>query len=388
MKKPNNTNPDPFHDPSFLAEISNASTDLGPPAPISSDKVPLCNTVPDSGDLLSTWRGIFLKDRIICYKDWEHRSSVAADRKPHQQNLTRGIYNGYLSRKTASKIRKLLTAWISSVEHYREHRKKRWDRSLAYITFATVTLPEKQVHSDQEVKRRILTPFIKILKEQFNVRYYFWRAEAQINGRIHFHLILDTYIDKNQLQGIWNHCTDHLGYLQRYAERTGSISPPSTHIKKVPAGEKMIGYVLKYVAKSPEIEEEKQEEGSDQEPVRKFYVWKKDENGDLQRYEIRKIEGRLWGCSDELRSLKPYTEDLTEKLYEDLDREVKKGTARAVIEEDYWIFYLDVDEFLRKRRGLFYFGSVEYYLQIFSTLYEDPPPALFNNYNNIETLAA
>lgn len=355
-------------------------SDLARTAPISLDSIPLCNCDPVSGDLSSTWRGIFLQDKIICYKDFENTRSRSDKQKAAIDHLSRGMYNGYLSPKTASKIKKMLTSWIVAVEQYRSIKRNKYDRSLAYITFATVTLAVDQFHTDNEIKRRILTPFIKLLKDQHKIKYYFWRAEAQANGRIHFHLILDRYIHFTDLQHTWNHCQNYLGYYDLYADQTrrentekgtqiDPYNPPSTHIKKIPSNKKMIGYVLKYVAKSPKIEEAQEVNGSAWGNGKEFVQYVKNERGDLERRIIRKIAGRIWGCSDELRSIKPYSEELTEQLHADLMLEVERGSARATIEEDFWIFYLDVEQFLKDRAAWFFYSYKQHYDQIFAELY-------------------
>lgn len=365
--------PDPFG-PADLPTRSAADlqlSDLVPQEPISLGSIPLCNCDQLSGDLFSIWRGIFLRDRIICYKDYEGRHRRSDLQRSAQKHLTRGIYNGYMSKKTASTVKKMLTAWIGSVEQYRTKKKKKYDRSLAYITFATVTLAVDQHHTDNEIKRQILTPFIKSLKENYKIKYYFWRAEAQLNGNIHFHLILDRYIHYNDLQQQWNKAADLLHYSSLYYQATGSFQPPSTHIKKLEKGQDLAAYVIKYVCKAPVIEYELNEKGEEIEGSETFVQYIKNKDGEIERQTLRKIGGRIWGCSDELREIKPYTEDITEQLQEAIEKGIKSGEIRSTIEEEYRIYYLNVEQFLERHLPIWKLHYEQHYWKIFQQLYGD-----------------
>jgi hypothetical protein len=164
----------------------------------------------------------------------------------------------------------MLNCWAECIYCYnqveQDYDKKR-DRRLRFLT---LTLPERQSITDNEIKRRILVPFIQELKSLFHVEHYFWRAEAQQNGNIHFHLIIDKYVDKHKVAYIWdNHCYngDQLSCAPIWQEGYHSAS---TRIEAIQGNEAVAGYVTKYVVK--------------------------DDGG-------RKIFGRIWGCSDKLRNI-------------------------------------------------------------------------------------
>ena len=62
------------------------------------------------------------------------------------------------------------------------------------LNFLTLTLPAKQIYSDQLVKRYCLNRFLRALKYIKPNINYIWRCEKQENGNIHFHVTLDKYI--------------------------------------------------------------------------------------------------------------------------------------------------------------------------------------------------
>lgn len=87
------------------------------------------------------------------------------------------------------------------------------------INSVMLSLPSRQIHSDEFIKSKILDPFIKSCKFHFGMENYFWKAEAQDNGNIHFHLESDCYMDKDKLRHLWNHQLDRYGYIQAYREQ-------------------------------------------------------------------------------------------------------------------------------------------------------------------------
>ena len=62
------------------------------------------------------------------------------------------------------------------------------------LTFITLTLPSKQIHSDNEIKSKCLNQFLIELKKNHSVSRYIWKAEKQENNNIHFHIIADKFI--------------------------------------------------------------------------------------------------------------------------------------------------------------------------------------------------
>ena len=93
----------------------------------------------------------------------------------------------------------MLTGWIKALYYNYEENMKKFGTSSRLPVFVTLTLPSVQRHEDNVIKQQILKPFIEELKERYGVKYYFWKAEIQENGNIHFHLIIDHYIHYKKL---------------------------------------------------------------------------------------------------------------------------------------------------------------------------------------------
>jgi hypothetical protein len=214
------------------------------------------------------------------------RSFTFYNARPREQNENsqknldekRNQFNGYMSRATASRIKKMLHQWLGAMKIGLDHAQKTFGnkrRAVYYPRFLTLTIPDKQKETDQEFKRKYLERFIQELKRQCGVKYYFWKAEPQQNGNIHFHFIIDRYIDKHQVQKLWCHIIDP--YVKAWQKKIGDSSrlPPATKIEKIRSFKKLGEYAVKYCLKDN----------------------KEDQRG---------IKGRIWGASRALKNLKGF----------------------------------------------------------------------------------
>ncbi len=222
--------------------------------------------------------------KIVVYNEILNRRSRSEKQRDAEKNLTQGDYNGYMSRKTKTKVIKMLEIWINSVMNF--NRQLKQENFNQYVTFVTLTLSEKQKHDDNYLKRNLLMRFIERVKDVSDMKYYFWRAEPQESGNIHFHLFLDSFVDRNVIRDIWNNLLKREGY-----KRSGA----ATQIHRLEKVQNVTAYVVKYCCKTPPDSESKKDEYDE-------YVKK-----------TRKIQGRIWGCSDQLRNLRPYSELIDSK---------------------------------------------------------------------------
>ena len=118
----------------------------------------------------------------------------------NEKNLSRGDKNGYMSFKTKLSITKILRCWISGIDQFRKLTKRPRLPKLPYFTFVTLTLSAEQMHSDLEVRRKMVIPFVQKLIRKHDVWHYFFVCEKQENGNIHIHLLIDSYIHHTALR--------------------------------------------------------------------------------------------------------------------------------------------------------------------------------------------
>lgn len=124
--------------------------------------------------------------------------------------------NGYLS-KQAQKRLKLAIEYFLLINKPSNGKTGYTGRHFnKKITFITLTLPSKQIHSDNEIKSQCLNQFLIELSKYHKVSNYVWRAEYQKNGNIHFHILTNKYIFWNDIRNRWNRIINKLGYVDRY----------------------------------------------------------------------------------------------------------------------------------------------------------------------------
>lgn len=305
-----------------------------------------------------------------------------------EQNLTRGSFNGYMSPATRRKVRKCVSTWIRSIMLYRAHVKRRWDPGRAYPVFVTLTLPADQVHSDAEINRKCLQPFLIRLRRDYGIENYFWRAEAQENGRVHFHLLTDRYIPKRYLQLAWNMSVEALGYLTRYFQSTGSLTPPSTEVHRITdrVRDKKTGawrtvdpvdYLLDYVMDTPAPEPDDPNAPTESEKPKRLLGRIRHSDGSIETYVTRPITGRVWGMSDTLREIREPRAEATVGLVQALEEAKLAGTVRRVDLEHATMYFGPVGLVISRSSEAAWRLVKGYYLNVFGHLYPDQLPPEF-----------
>ena len=215
-----------------------------------------------------------------------------------------------LSFKARKRIAKAID-WMLCVAVEKKVFQKSTKKKFSFkVAFVTLTLASPQVHSDQVIKSELLNQFLTEARQKWSVRFYMWRAEAQQNGNIHFHVLVDRYIHYKNLQSTWNRIQNKLGYVDRFREKWGSGEPNSTDVHSV----KLIKNLSAYLSK---------------------YCTKQDEN--------RKIDGKIWGLSTTLSQLKPLqivqsdeVKDSLSAMYTKYSERVKESLYFDVWFVKYW----------------------------------------------------
>jgi hypothetical protein len=287
--------------------------------------------------------------------------------------------NGFMSTSTKSVTKtRVDTLWfLSELGGLRNETKRQimneylgYTQQPVYLTFVTLTLPADQIRDeagdfdDKLAYQKLLKPFLLRLQRNFGVQCFIWVAEPQEAGNIHYHLLIDKYIDnttnhedeaKNQvLTKAWNAILDKNGYIEAYRQTqlarhahgfaynpeqrrrvevmcaaTGNYKtryevvnypeqveayaagiasnwecPNTADIHKLKAQNNVKGYLCKYLTKN---------DGSDS--------------------SRRKINGQTSGCSDKLRNVKAYMETFSDELQETFTRmeAAVPGSVRAIV---------------------------------------------------------
>lgn len=211
------------------------------------------------------------RNKVIEYQITEWNSYAKSEEQLELINNTKSAYSGEITESGKKRMKRCLLLWAEALELFNvkyRHEVKANERKLVFLT---LTLSAVQVHPDQEIKSKILKPFMRWLRENQECTNYIWKAEVQKNGNIHFHVILDQFVAKDEIRCKWNECQDNLGYHERYQRKFGSKEAPSTQIEIVENQEQIERYIGKYISKSQ---------------------------------GCRSIEGRVWDASKNVKSLR------------------------------------------------------------------------------------
>ena len=186
-----------------------------------------------------------------------------------RRNLLSNQHAGDVSAKAQSKIKNAINWLLQSAKDKRVFDKKSGKNFFFKVNFITLTIPAcAQCPPDHFVKTQVFHPFIVYARKYFGLRNYVWRAEAQKNGMIHFHLVTDTFLHHRSLRSSWNKRLQASGLLADFSARHNHENPNSTDVHSVKGIQNLGAYIAKYVSKKDETR--------------------------------RPIVGRLWGCNYEL----------------------------------------------------------------------------------------
>lgn len=278
----------------------------------------------------------FTPDGFTIYTDYSILKAREGLARAYNAKAVERKYNtGRLSRGAASKM-KLAGSHLFLISKPKKIKNSKTGKYF-YVRQSTITLTlsEKQKHKDNWIKANMLGRFLDTLQHRYPGISLWWKAERQGPDawyNIHFHIVTDHFIPYQYVADLWNGIQKRCGYLDKWAEKkvkefkkkikssNGELiddgveyqlySPPSTETKKVRGEAQMALYMRKYLAKSFREPEYYLEEI---ERLKKKFAdigTGKIEDLDKRRWkrlhqqlkEAQKpiIEGKLWGCTDNL----------------------------------------------------------------------------------------
>lgn len=183
---------------------------------------------------------------LVRYYEYPDRAKKLLRSEKSLENLKRGNFNGEMSNNTRKDLRKKLSVYYESM--FEMGNKWRKENNICH-PIITLTLPSKQMHSDNELKRECLMRFVELMKKKYDVRFYYWVAEKQENENIHFHILIDRFIEWQWVRKAWNQRLELLGYIDEFEKKHGHRDPNSTDIEMIKNLAKSSDYVTKYTTK-------------------------------------------------------------------------------------------------------------------------------------------
>lgn len=159
----------------------------------------------------------------------------------NQQQLGSSKGKGYMSRASRSKLMKnvhrlISMASVPAAKQLRYNPTLGYSQQVSYSTLLTVVLSSAQhlradgLPNDAEFKA-MLGRFLEDIQRICGVVHYAWVVEAQENGNMHAHILIDKFIENLpegqnkvdlvalRLTKLWNQRQRLAGYIEPYAEK-------------------------------------------------------------------------------------------------------------------------------------------------------------------------
>ena len=230
-----------------------------------------------------TQRILQLRSSHVLAYDEPLESRVNKDRKlsnyklnDHSQALRR--FNKYISHfsmlfKSAQSINKASLLYTEGKKQY-----------LRCPTMITLTVPSQRV-DDAKFKREILNRIILVFKRKFDVKVYIWKAEAQARGAIHFHFVVDRFCHHYAVRYYWYFILRDYDCINK--DDQGHYIPVEKHSR------------ICHAKKVSDLD-------SMEQILSSYFDLRHNEDGSLQHKhdrskKVREIDGKFYGCSDNLR---------------------------------------------------------------------------------------
>lgn len=141
----------------------------------------------------------------------------------NEENLQINKQQGEISKKARRKIESAIDWLLYTSSDKKAYSKKAGKYYNFKIMFVTLTLSSTQMHSDFEIKEKLLNQFLVEARKKWSCKKYLWRAESQKNGNIHFHIIFNKFIPWQWIRTVWNRIQNKHGYVNRFAKSQHEI---------------------------------------------------------------------------------------------------------------------------------------------------------------------
>ena len=165
--------------------------------------------------------------RSILTNSTKHKANTrrTAKQVANNKNLADNTQKGHLSKKATTRLKNSLSWLILQAKPKRIKNNSTGKHFTFRINLITLTLPFNQGKlSDNFIRRELLNVMLMNLKNRYNLNTYVWKAEAQANGNIHFHIVTDTYMPHEEIRMIWNRIITKKGLMKEYTDKMKNLS--------------------------------------------------------------------------------------------------------------------------------------------------------------------
>lgn len=235
---------------------------------------------------------------------WELLNRASTCLKPPKRETT-----GAMSKDSRKKLMNGIQ-WLKLFSPRQTVYCKQQNKRVTFnLNFITLTLSQEQFHPDEFIKEHLLQPFLKWIQRKGAIAWV-WKAESQVNGRIHFHITTNTYIYWKSIRLKWNQLQHNYGYLKDYFAEHGNHDPNSTDVHAVRNDREIGGYIVKYFGKADTWADPATKDKSTLRVLRTLgnhpsrYIDEHLKSCKIAPIIKREVEGRKWSMSNNLTNIR------------------------------------------------------------------------------------
>lgn len=183
-------------------------------------------------------------------KEWSDGTSFIR-RQKSLENLKNNKTRGLISKKSQTKMKKAINWLIVSSTKKQLYSMKTNQKFSFKVNFITLTIPpQKDEQVNEKTFKSLLNTWLTYQRKYNKLNNYVWKVELHKDGRLHCHIVSDTFIHHQSARKSWNTILLRASLLQYHFEKFGNYSPPSTEVKSVRKIKNLAGYMVKYMCKS------------------------------------------------------------------------------------------------------------------------------------------
>lgn len=242
---------------------------------------------------------------------YKRADGLKENRKPPSAFISK---NEIQSIKSQTRLKNAINWMLLFADKKRVYSKSKKTSFFFRLAFITLTLSDKQHNTDDYLKEKMLQPFLYWLTRYYNCLYV-WKAESQLNGNIHFHITIDTFIPWKSVRAKWNKLLAKQGYCKVMQDGSNDKGDAATQIKSVLNEKQCANDIGGYMSKKDrialkDIEAIKNKRAGYEDSIVhcKFNPELEPGKQDKNWYK-RVINGRLWGCSESLSNINIFIDE-------------------------------------------------------------------------------
>jgi hypothetical protein len=259
------------------------------------------------------------------------------ERKFHDNSL-KNLDNNFNHKKLSSSAKKKAKKAIKYMLYNANDKKVYNETTNSHFTykvgFITLTLPSAQIHSDQEIKAKCLNHFLIEAKNKWNATNYVWKAERQVNGNLHFHILFDVWIPYRELRQVWNRIINKLGYVDRFEAKHKKKNPNSTDVHSLYKIKDVTKYIIKYMTKADKKNIDRVSMDNTLIENYQHITQSAVSKGAKKFLDSLASVGRIWACSTSLSNITG-GQDIAEDVYMQEVDKIKKSKGTKVYNSEY-----------------------------------------------------